>query len=112
MEPVTLAMITSAATVLASEVGKGTASEAGKSAWGRVKSLFNWSAEPAEADLTDAIKRALEANEVLACQVVEILNAQPKDSASSLVGKISVDKGKVTVANTITGNITNNLTFN
>ena len=112
MEPVTLAVLTSAATVLASEVGKGIASEAGKSAWGRIKSLFKWSAEPAEADLSAAIARALEANESLARQVVEILQAQPTGAASTLVGSISVDKGSVTVVGTNTGKISNTNTFN
>ena len=47
MEPLTLATLTAAVTVLATEVGKGAAAEAGKSAWGKIKSLFKWSAEPA-----------------------------------------------------------------
>ena len=55
MEPLTLATLTSAVTVLALEVGKGPAAEAGKSAWGKIKSLFRWSAEPAEADLYDVL---------------------------------------------------------
>lgn len=55
MEPLTLATLTGAVTVLASEVGKGIASEAGKSAWGRIKSLFNWSADRAEDDPYDGL---------------------------------------------------------
>ncbi len=92
MEPVTLAMLTSAVTVLALEVGKGAASELGKSAWGKIKSLFKWSAEPAEADLSADIAKALEANEALARQVVEILQAQSTGTASTLVGTINADK--------------------
>ena len=99
MEPLTLATLTAAVTVLASEVGKGAASEAGKSAWGRIKSLFRWSAEPAEADLSAAIAKALEANEALARQVVEILQAQSTGTASKLVGRI--DAEKVVVADKI-----------
>ncbi len=112
MEPVTLAILTSAVTVLASEVGKGAAAEAGKSAWGTIKSLFRWSADPPEADLSADIAKALQANEALARQVVEILQAQSTGTASTLVGKISVEKGSVTVVGTNTGNITNTNTFN
>ena len=92
MEPVTLATLTAAATVLASEVGKGIASEAGKSAWGRIKALFNWSADPPEADLSADIAKALAANETLARQVVEILQAESTGTASTLVGTINADK--------------------
>ncbi len=92
MEPVTLATLTSGATVLALEVAKGAASEAGKNAWERIKSLFNWSAEPAESNLSTDIARALEANESLARQVVEILQAQPTGTASNLVGRIDAEK--------------------
>ena len=99
MEPLTLATLTAAVTVLASEVGKGAASEAGKSAWGRIKSLFRWPAEPAEADLSAAIAKALDANEALARQVVEILQAQSTGTASKLVGTINAEK--VVVANKI-----------
>ncbi len=92
MEPVTLAMLTSAVTVLALEVGKGAAAEAGKSAWGRIKALFKWSADPPEADLSADIAKALQANEALARQVVEILQAQSTGTASNLVGTINADK--------------------
>lgn len=52
MDPITLAVVTSAVTTLASEVGKGIAGEAGKSAWGKIKAWFQWSTEPAEAELS------------------------------------------------------------
>ena len=92
MDPVTLATLTGAVTVLASEVGKGIASAAGKNAWGKIKSLFRWSAEPAEADLSAGIAKALQANEALARQVVEILQAQSTGTASKLVGTINAEK--------------------
>ena len=112
MEPLTLATLTAAVTVLASEVGKGIASEAGKSAWGRIKALFKWSADPVETDLSADIAKALDANQALARQVVEILQAQSTGTASTLVGTISVEKGSVTVVGTNTGTITNTNTFN
>ena len=42
MDPVILAVITSAVTLLASESLKGAASAAGRDAWGRIKALFGW----------------------------------------------------------------------
>lgn len=51
MEPLTLATLTAAVTVLALEVGKGAAAEAGKSASGKIKSLIRWSPDPGVADL-------------------------------------------------------------
>ena len=92
MEPLTLATLTAAVTVLALEVGKGAAAEAGKSAWGKIKSLFRWSADPAEKDLSADIAKVLAANEALARQVVEILQAQSTGTASTLVGTINADK--------------------
>ena len=100
MEPVTLATLTSGATVLALEVAKGAASEAGKNAWERIKSLFNWSAEPAEKDLSTDIARALEANESLARQVVEIFAANPGAGTIGLDGKM-LDKPHLTQAEQI-----------
>lgn len=99
MEPITLAAVTSAVTVLASEVGKGMASEAGKSAWNKIKSLFKWSAEPNEADLSIAVAQALQTNEALSRQIVEILQARQAGTASALVGRI--DAEKVVVADKI-----------
>lgn len=112
MDPLTLATLTSAVTVLASEVGKGIASEAGKSAWAGIKSLFKWSSEPVEQDLPVNIARSLEANEALARQVVEILKSQQTGTASTLVGAISVEKGSITVVQTNIGTISNKNVFN
>jgi hypothetical protein len=92
VEPLTLATLTAAVTVLASEVGKGIASEAGKTAWSRIKALFKWSADPAETDLSTAIAKTLEANQALARQVVEILQGQSTGTASTLVGRIDAEK--------------------
>jgi len=92
MEPVILATLTSAVTVLASEVGKGIASEACKSAWGKIKSLFNWSAEPKEAELSAEIAKALQANEALAQQIVKLLQSQSTGTASKLVETINAEK--------------------
>ncbi len=112
MDPVTLATLTSGATVLALEVTKGVASEVGKSAWERIRSLLGWSKVPADANLSLDIARALEADQALAGQVVEILKAQQTGTPSTLVGSLSVEKGSVTVVGTNTGTISNTNTFN
>lgn len=112
MDPVILAIVTSATVALASEAGKGVASEAGKDVWGKIKSLFKWSTEPAQADLAAAVAKALESNEALARQVVEVLKAKPTGTASTLVDSIKVEKGSLTIVQTNVGDITNTNTFN
>ena len=112
MELAAFATIVSGTTVLATEVLKGIASEAGKNAWDKIKSLFKWSADPAEKDLAAEIAKVLEANESLAQQVVEILQSQSTGTASTLVDSISVEKGSITVVGTNTGTISNTNTFN
>lgn len=92
MDPETIATISGAATALATEVGKGIASEAGKSAWNRIKSLFNWPTEPDEGQRSAAIERALKTDEALTKRVLEILQAESIGDVSKLVGTINAEK--------------------
>ena len=99
MEPITLATVTSALTVMASEFAKGSLSEAGKDAWSKIKGLFGWKAEPAAAELAPRIAQHLQQDDQLARQVILLLREQPVGTASTLVG--SIDAEKVVVADTI-----------
>jgi hypothetical protein len=51
IDPISLATLTSAVTVLGAECIKGASRGAGQDLWGKVKSLFNWGADPDLADL-------------------------------------------------------------
>lgn len=92
MDPVTLATITSAVTILATEVAKGAASEAGKQAWTAAKKLLGFSSDPSEAQLAPEIARRLAGNADAAKQIVTLLQEEPTGCPSSLVGSINAEK--------------------
>ncbi|HEV8605341.1 MAG TPA: hypothetical protein VGQ99_08250 [Tepidisphaeraceae bacterium] len=99
MDPITLAVITSAITTLAAEAAKSVASEAGKDLWTKVKSLLGWSKEPAlDIVALEAAKR-LNADNALAKQVLVLLQQQPSMAASAIVKNINAQN--VTVAERI-----------
>jgi len=89
MDPFKLAIVTAALTMLGTEVAKGAASAVGQDVWGKVKSLFGWTTEPAAAQLPDGIAQRLLNNDVLLSQVVELLKRQPTGGASAMVGSIN-----------------------
>ena len=99
MDPITLATITSALTVMASEVAKGFASNVGEDLWKKVKSLLGWTSEPKPADLAPELAKLLQADEHLARRVIELLQSGEAhgSTAGALVGKI--DAKNVTVIN-------------
>ncbi len=103
MDPITLATVTSAVTLLATECGKGLASEAGKATWSKIRSLLGWQDEPTEKtekEFAPAVARRLEKDEVVVRQIVALLQEQPAvGTASALVGSIQADK--VVVAETL-----------
>ena len=100
MDPVTLAVVTTAASTLAMEAGKAGVGEIAKDAWTKVKGLFGWSKDPATEDLAESIYKALAAKPAVAQQVAELLKTTNTGAASRLVSKVTI-----TVTNT-TGNIT------
>jgi hypothetical protein len=94
MDPITLATITSALTLLSTEVAKGAASEAGKALWTKIKSMLGWAQDPSPSDLAPEIARKLAADSKIAKEIVELLQAQPESNrhASTLVQSIDADK--------------------
>ena len=92
MDPITLATVTAALTMLATECAKGVASEAGKSAWTKIKSLFGWKAEPAPAQLPTDIAERLAKDDALLSQVAELLKKKSTGTASMMVGSIRAKK--------------------
>lgn len=104
LDPITLATVTSAVTLLGSEAVKGFASEAGKTAWGAIKSLFGWKVDPAPADIPERVATTLTASPELAHKVWELLrNNRDAGLAASIVGKVKAEK--VIVIQTMHGDI-------
>jgi len=99
MDPITLATITAAVTVLATEAAKGAASEAGKDLWGKLKTLFGWQTDPKPEELPQTLARRINDDAQLAKQVLDLLQQHPTTTASAMVGHIQA--AKVIVANEI-----------
>ncbi len=101
MDPVVLATVTSATTLIATEVAKGAAGEAGKALWSQIKGMFGWREDPSPPDLALEIARRLAKDADLTKAIVELLKTRREASpeASSLVQSISADN--VVVAQTI-----------
>lgn len=103
MDPITLATITAGATVLATEVGKGLAGEAGKSAWEAIRKKLGWGEDPEPRDLAPQIARRLLEQPETAKEVLELLQQPRVGAAQQLVGALNAEK--VVVANVIHGGV-------
>lgn len=96
MDPITLATLTAAATVLGTECLKGFAGEAGKSVWGKVKKLLGWASDPQPAEIAKGVAERLQADPALGKELLSLLHALPQDHASAaLVGHIDANKVQV-----------------
>ncbi|MFY9558776.1 MAG: hypothetical protein WAQ52_00945 [Terriglobales bacterium] len=104
IDPVTIATITAAVSVLGNEYIKGVAGEAGKTSWNAIKSLFGWKADPQPEEIAPKVSSALVSSPELAEKLVKLLKDHETGMASAMVGKIEVTGGKVVIANTIMTN--------
>jgi ABC-type uncharacterized transport system substrate-binding protein len=98
LDPITLATVTSAITVLGTKVVEGVASEVGKSLWAGVKNVFGWNNEPKAAEIAQCTAQHLQDHPDHASQVIQLLQ-QDKGTVGMLVGQI--DAEKVVVAHKI-----------
>ena len=93
LDPITLATITSAVTLLGSEYAKGMASEAGKSTWLAIRSIFSWKSEPGLAEIPEKVAISLSDSPQLAIKIWELLkNNREAGVSGSIVGKIDAEK--------------------
>jgi hypothetical protein len=94
MDPVTLATVTAAVSVLATECAKGIASSAGKDLWGKIKSLFGWQSEPQPSELAGSIASELQKDPRRAGEVLALLKqvGSANSFSASLVDKIDAEK--------------------
>jgi hypothetical protein len=97
VDPISLATVTAALTVLATDAIKGVASSAGKDIWGKVKTLFGWKAEPNLNDLAVAIASRLEKDETLLTQIVTLLKSvgPTESTAAAIVGRVDATKAVI-----------------
>lgn len=106
MDPVTLATVTAALTLVGTEATKGVASQAGKDIWGRAKQLLGWSKEPSQEEMPKAIASQLNGNDVLLNEVVALLQgAQSSEPSVQMIGSLvgTLIAEKAVVANRIEG---------
>ena len=97
IDPVALATITSAVTVLGSDYAKGIATEAGKASWAGIKGLFKWHEDPAPAEVPAKVATALTASPELAAALLELLKKDSGGAAAALVGNLQNNGGKVVI---------------
>lgn len=97
MDPVSLATVTAALTVLATECTKGVAGNAGNEVWQCAKSLMGWTSDPSPADLAISIASKLNSDDRLAVQIVDLLKSTTdhEDSAATLVNNVKSDGNTV-----------------
>ena len=89
MDPVTLATVTAALTLLGTECAKGVASQAGKDIWSKAKSILGWAKDPDAQELPKAIATKLNTDQVLVGQIVALLQeAKAADSSVQMVGTL------------------------
>lgn len=104
IEPISLATITAALTVLGTEIAKGTASEVGKDLWLKTKGLFGWAGELSTNELPEKIANRLLNDDELFAKVVALLQSVKKDDATAqTIGPLvqNLNATKAIVANYI-----------
>jgi hypothetical protein len=94
MDPITLATVTAAVSVLAAEIAKGAASEVGKDIWKKIKGLLGWKSDPDPAAVAPTVAEQLQNNNEVASQIIALLKQAPSSDtfASALVQNIDAEK--------------------
>jgi len=101
--PEAVAAISSAAALVGHEFLKGTAGEAGKSAWLAVKAALGWNSDPPSAEIKNKVEESLAAEPQRADKLLEVLKSNENPAVSGQVGSIVSYGGKVTVIGNIYG---------
>jgi hypothetical protein len=97
VDPISLATVTAALTLLGTECAKGIASQAGKEIWSKAKGLLGWTTEPDTQELPKAIATKLQVDQALLDKVITLLHDAEKTDASvqmigSLVGSLTAER--------------------
>ena len=108
VDPISLATVTAALTVLGTECAKGLASQAGKDLWSRAKQLFDWTKDPDTPELPKAIATKLHSDEALLDQIITLLqDTKRADPSIQMIGSLvgSLTAKNVVVAQSVQGGI-------
>jgi len=100
IDPAALASITAAVSLLGKDCMAGLATDAGKSAWAGIKSLFGWTSDPNPAEIPQKVADSLTSSPDIVEQLLALLQSRD-GTATALVGNIEMKGGKVVVANTL-----------
>lgn len=101
IDPTVLSSIAASVSLLGTEYLKGTATEAGKSTWGGIKSLFGWCSDPDPMELSAKVADTLAVSPELVEKVLQLLKRDQASTAAQLVGNIDARDSKVVVANSV-----------
>lgn len=105
MDPITLATITSAVTVVATEAGKGVMAGVGQDVWARIKGVLGLQKDPPPAELAPTIATRLEHDDEAAREVLRLLreHADASPKAAAIVGQINAEKVVIIPNQTVHG---------
>ena len=101
LDPVALASITSAISIVGNDYLKGVATEAGKASWEGIKALLGWASDPALAEIPEKVSNAVATSPEITEKLLHLLKRDSSGAASRLISRLEVSGGKVVVANTI-----------
>jgi hypothetical protein len=101
IDPAALASITAAVSLLGKDCMAGLATDAGKSAWAGIKSLFGWTSDPDSAEIPQKVADSLTSSPDIVEQLLTLLQSRDAGTPTALVGNIEMKGGKVVVANTL-----------
>lgn len=109
MEPITLATMTAAVTVLATEAAKSLAGEAGKSLWEEIKGRLGFTSDPKPDDLAVEVALKLDGDEAAAKDVLKLLKGGKANGGTPLVGRIDAEKVIVQRIGSVRGDLNINM---
>jgi hypothetical protein len=101
IDPWVFSSITTAVSLLGTEVMKGAASEAGKTTWAGVKSLFGWSFDPAPKEIPAKVADAIAISPEVLEKLIQLLRASKDGTTATLVGNIDARDSKVVIAHSV-----------
>lgn len=105
MDPITLATVTSAVTMLATEAAKSAAGEAGKALWEKVKRRLGFASEPKPADLPVEIALKLSGDTAAAKDILKLISGDKSSRSAALVGRIDAEKVVVQYIEKVEGGV-------
>jgi hypothetical protein len=85
MDPVTLETVTTALSFVGHEVAKGSASEAGKALWKKVRDLLGWKSDPPEAAIPQAVAQGIVDQPDLLEKLLSLVEKQADSGALAIV---------------------------